>query len=113
MKYSNDGKIHYKLSFKDEFKLLPVYRDSTVEIDGYARKSKRKAKEHKQYMQPIGPTKRKNYMMQILDHARLKITEAKYQHLQKLTLSIPTDYHLFYDSLPVYKIFHSMYLKYL
>lgn len=49
LKYSNDGKIHYKLSFKDEFKLLPAYCDSTVEIDGYARKSKRKAKEHNQH----------------------------------------------------------------
>lgn len=92
-----------RLSFKDEFKLLPAYRDSTEEIDGYARKSQRKAKEHNQH-----PTDWHHKTQELHDvsfrplyHARLKITEAKYRHLQELKLSIPTDYHLVYDSLPV------------
>lgn len=102
LKYSDDGKIYYKLNFEDEFKLLPACEDNTKQTEEASRKSRRKRQD------PEPSTRHPIDKMQAFHEAdfpnlynsRLKITEAKYNHLQELKMTIPGDYHCFYDELP-------------
>lgn len=103
LKYDSNGKIHYKLSFKDDFKVLPACDDSKEKVDEGSRKSKRKAQDPNKsltsYQDKVREFLEANF--QPLYNDRLKITAAKYQHLQELKPSIVKDYHSFYDNLPM------------
>ncbi|XP_039286939.1 uncharacterized protein LOC111052339 isoform X2 [Nilaparvata lugens] len=72
LKYTEIGKIKYKLAFVDEFTDLP-----------------RRANKIQQQIEPTP-----------LFKERIKIPFSKWKHLQDLKLVIPEDYHSFYDSLP-------------
>lgn len=101
LKYSNDGKIYFKLSFTYDFTPLPACEaKSNLSETGTVRKSKRKSNPEQQ---TSDVTANKNEFPQgtfpNLYDRRLCITEAKYKHLQELKLVIPSDYHSFYDQL--------------
>lgn len=62
-----EGTIHYKLSFEEEYKPLPLHKTKSLT-------------QHK-------------------DVNEIQIPK----HLQELKLTIPKDYHSFYDALPTVK----------
>lgn len=72
LKYT-DKEILYKLRFSDGWKKLPLRIPSTVQT---------------------------SHDIPILYKERLPIKSSKYQDLQALKLSLPLDYHSFYDNLP-------------
>ena len=68
----SNGQIEYKISFDDEFRLLP------------------------QRFKPVP----RNVDHLRLHKQALKVKTSKIQHLQELKVVIPMIYHAFYDSLP-------------
>lgn len=70
LKYTSDGKIHYKLSFKDGYKLLPHKSNGNP---------------------PEQPMK--------LYNSRLAISSTKFKNLQELKSVLPKSAHEFYDNL--------------
>lgn len=70
LKYSNDGKIHYKLSFKDGSnycqRIVTAQKKSMDMLGNLKEKPKNTIN-----IQPIGSTKLKNYMMQVFDHSTM------------------------------------------
>lgn len=74
LKYSPDGTIHYKISFEDEFKILP----------------------QRIKMPPLPKT----HEFKQLFPTRLPIKQTKWKHLQELKTILCQDVHSFYDNLP-------------
>lgn len=100
LKYSDDGNI-YKLNFKDQYQLLPACEEKPKQAQGASRKSIRKRHDPEPSSScSIDKVKafREADFPSLYD-SRLKITEAKYRHLQELKSTIPGDYHSFYDQL--------------
>jgi hypothetical protein len=77
LKYA-EGTIKYKLSFEEEYEALPL----------------RKTKINRNVCEIQIPN---------LYKTRLPINQVKFNHLQELKLTIPKDYHPFYDALPTVK----------
>lgn len=70
LKHTKDGRIFFKLSHKDEYKILPQK-----------------------------PKNIPNYKPKKLYKARLELSFRKYEDLQKLKLVLPAKDHSFYDHL--------------
>lgn len=72
IRYCIDGKINYKLDFSDDYKDLPQrYKEVSTDI-----------------------------LPQNLFQRRIKISKLKFDHLQDIKTTLPTEFHHFYDSLP-------------
>ena len=71
-----DGNIYYKLRFTDEWLLLPQRRDKLI-------------------------TTKDIEQLPNLYSKRLKIKNRKFQDLQDLKTTLPSDYHYFYDYIPI------------
>ena len=69
-----DGKIYYKLRFTDEWLLLPQRRDKLI-------------------------TTKDIEQLPNLYSERLKIKNRKFQDLQDLKTTLPSDYHDIYDNI--------------
>lgn len=70
--YSEDGTLRVKLSFDDDWQILPVRpKLIPVPVDNYPK----------------------------LHNSRLKLTASKWKHLQELKQFIPKDCQVFYDNL--------------
>lgn len=74
LRYSPNGDVYYKLRFRDEWQALPQRRDKQVKVLDWNELSN-------------------------LYQDRRKIKKQKFEHLQELKRSIPTDYHDFYNNL--------------
>uniref|UniRef100_A0A1B6K9A6 Uncharacterized protein n=1 Tax=Graphocephala atropunctata TaxID=36148 RepID=A0A1B6K9A6_9HEMI len=71
LRYNPNGTIEFKVSFDDEYAVLPVRQNKTMSVT-FPR----------------------------LHNARLKIKKSKWDHLQELKAHIPNDCHDYYDNIP-------------
>lgn len=75
LQYKPSGEILYKLRFSEDWVYLPHRIDNNVIPKSIA-------------------------TLRQLHSNRLKITKRKYNDLQELKLTMPTDYHHYYDNIP-------------
>ena len=72
LKYTEDGKVEFKLNHDDAYKPLP--QRVKMAVDPYE-------------IKPLFPS-------------RLKVKKMKFDHMQQLKFVMPSIYHEFYDNLP-------------
>lgn len=99
LKYSG-GKIYYKVNFDEEFRLLPSCGEKGKKSVEILRKSKRRPELELSNSTMNRITEFGKVDFPQLHNNRIKITYAKYKHLQELKTVIAGDYHSFYDQLP-------------
>lgn len=90
--FTEDAKMYYKLNYEDDYKLLPVCEPK----ESKTRRSRRK----ETTTACDDPYSIGQFDFPQLYTSRRKIPRSKYNHLQELKQTMPSDYHSFYDSLP-------------
>lgn len=94
LKYSPEGKIYYKLNYQDDYEELINDTEKSVARKKSTRQSRKLGVDTEQ------ANNVECYIFPQLYKDRQKIPREKFNHLQELKLSVPKDFHSYYDNLP-------------